>query len=285
MAVVLKNPEAPATIRQLYRIKQLTGEDMSNRVLNMQEASDIIEQWEVKTTLSPPPVSSDPFTEAHVTLIVADQGGGKSVTAVAMVVDSYYNDCIKNYCKEIGLNCTVKAYDKNKRIARVIFKGQTKHIQIPEQYELHSNMRIFANFHLYGIPFVWIPSFAHLLKWLKMGLIVNGWLLIDEYYIGGNARDSMTAFGKELEKQGYQMRKKMLEVVIITPHAKLIDKQTRLVPTKTILVSCNNYVKNGKKKFDVTMTVREKGKKQRDLDPFDATYYFNNYDTNEGIHR
>jgi hypothetical protein len=112
-----------------------------------------------------------------------------------------------------------------------------------------------------------------------MGLLVDGWLLVDEYYVGGNARDSMTAFGKEMEKQSYQMRKMQLEVVIITPHAKLIDKWTRLTPTKHILCSCDAHKM-------ITLTVRKKGEKNaKILPPFDAREYFPFYWTNERINK
>lgn len=278
MAVTLKNPKAPATSRQLYKLHKLTGEDTSDWQLTMQEASDKIDEWEIKHVSPPPITSTQPFSEAHVTMIEADQGGGKSCTATGMVVDAYYRSCIKVYCKENHIDCTVKGYDHKNRVARIKVNGQLKLIRIPSNYKLHSPMRVFSNYHLYGIPYVYIPSFAHLLKWLKMGLIVDGWLLIDEYYVGGNARDSMTAFGKEMEKQSFQMRKMQLEVVIITPHARLIDKWTRLTPTKHIMCSYD------KKRREITLTIKEKGQKgSRILPPFDATQYFPNYWTNERI--
>lgn len=286
MTVMLRNPDAPATSKQLYRIKMLTGEDYSERGLTMQQASNLIGEWEGHV-IPPPENMGEPFDEAHVTIIEADQGGGKSVTATGMVVDAYYNDCVRIWCEEKKIAGVVKGYDRKQRIARVKIDGETKYFKIPLDYKLHSPMRIFSNCHLYGIPYVYIPSFAHLLKWLRIGLIVNAWLLVDEAYVGANARDSMTAFGKALEKQGFQMRKMQLDVVIITPHAKLIDRWLRVVPTKHIIASCRKYRgKDGKKHWDVTLTIRKRGEKRsRTLPPYDATQYFPNYKTNERINK
>lgn len=199
---------------------------------------------------------SQPFSEAHVTLIEGDQGCGKSNTATGMVVDAYRNDCVRVYCDEVlKMNCDVKAYDNKTRIAKIKHEGEVKVIKIPKTYELKSPMRIFANFHLYGLPYVYCPTFAHILSWLRCDIIKDGWLLIDEYYIGGNARDSMSKFGKALQKQSFQYRKMQLEVVMITPLASLIDKYARLTPTKHILCSFN------KKTLEITLEVKEKGVK------------------------
>jgi len=281
MPVLLRNPEAPATARQLFRLHKLTGEDMRDADSTMQQASDKIEEYESgKVEEEPIFDSKAPFTEAHVCMIEADQGGGKSLTATGMVTDTYFRDCVRIYCEENNIRGIVKGYDHKNRIARLKVDGVTKFIRIPKSYKLHSPMRIFANFHFYGIPYVYIPSFGHLLAWLKAGIIVNGWLVLDEYYIGGNARDSMTAFGKELEKQGFQMRKMQLDVILITPIASLIDKYARLTPTKHILCSYD------KKRREVTLTIREKGKRgSRVLPPFDATQYWPFYWTNERINK
>lgn len=279
--IVLKNPKAPATSKQLYKLHKLTGQDTQSLNITMQQASDMIAEFEAKAShLSTAHNGTSPFSEAHVTIIEGDQGSGKSNTAVGLVVDAYFMDCAKIYCEEKGIDGIVKGYDRKNRIAKVKYNSSVKYIHIPESYKLRSPVKIFANFHLFGVPYVYIPTFGHLLKWLKMGLIVDCWLLLDEYYVGGNARDSMTAFGKEMEKQSYQMRKLAAEVVIITPHARLIDKWTRLTPTKHIMCSFD------KKRNEITLTVKEKGKRgSKVLPPYNATQYWGNYWTNERINQ
>lgn len=221
---------------------------------------------------------TEPFSEAHITLIEGDQGDGKSNTAVGVIVDAYFRDCVKIFCRDkLNIECRVINYDRKNRIAKIEDDEGIKLIRIPSSYKLQSPMRIFANEHLYGIPYVYCPSFAHILKWMTQGLIVDGWLLIDEYYIGGNARDSMTAFGKALQKQGFQYRKMQLEVIIITPMAQTIDRYMRILPTKRILCSYN------KKTKEITLEIREKGIHGKKTVIYPASQYWGNYWTNERI--
>lgn len=280
MTILIKNPDEPATQRQLYRLHQLTGEDTRSYHITKQECSNRIAELEGATTQIIRSSSSSPFTEADVTLVEGDQGQGKNNTATGMVVDDYYIKCIQNFCDEHNIKAIARGFDRRNRVARILREGHLKYIRIPPNYKLHSDLRIFSNYHLYGFPYVYIPTFGHLLHWLKTEFIIDGWLLVDEYYVGGNARDSMTAFGKELEKQSFQMRKMQLKVVILTPHARLIDKWTRITPTKHIICSYD------KKRKEITLTVRKKGERgSRVLPPYDATQYWGNYWTNERIVR
>lgn len=276
---MLKNPDAPATEKQKYYLQQLTGEDYLEKDMTMQEASDKIQELEMKKVAHTiVDNGKKPFEEAHITLIEADQGQGKSVTAVALVKDAYRNDCVRIYCEEVlKIQCKVKAYNGITRVARILYKGKTRHIRIPTSYKLHSPMRIFANYHLFGIPYVYCPTFYHILDWLKQDIINDGWLLIDETYIGIGAHDSMTKFGKEWRKQGFQYRKMMLEVVIITPIASLIEKYLRLTPTRHIMCSYNKY--NG----EVTLEITEKGVPGKKYVTYDSKPYRKNYKTNERI--
>ncbi len=223
-------------------------------------------------------IAPAPFAEAHVCLVEGTQGSGKNTTGVARVVDAYFKDCVRIFCMDVlHVNCEVKFYDSRTRIARIKHQGEMKLLHVPSSYKLHSPMRIFCNFHLYGIPYVFCPSFEYILDGLKSGLIGNGWLMVDEYYIGGNARECMTALGKELNKQSFQFRKMQLNVIIITPMARLIDWTMRMIPTEHILCS---YNKNTRK---VTLTIRRKGEKGTREVPYDATQYWPYFWTNERI--
>ena len=219
-----------------------------------------------------------PFSSAHVSFITGDQGGGKSVTAVGRIVDSYYKDCVLNYSiDKLHIDCIVKGFDRRSRIAKIKHNGQLKLIRIPQDYKLHSDMRIFTNFHIYGIPYVFCPSFDHIVSWLDADIIKEGRLTIDEYYIGGNARESMGKLGRKLMKHSYQYRKRQLEVDIICPIARLADWSIRTIPTERILCSYNE------KTFQVTLTINKKGIQGSREVTYDARQYFANYFTNERI--
>ena len=219
-----------------------------------------------------------PYTEARVTIIDGEQGDGKSCTATARVRDAYDKDCIRVFCENIlKIKCVVKNYNRKSRIAKIKYNGRLKLVQIPPDYKLRSPMKIFCNYHLYGIPFIYCPSFHHILAWLEQGIIVKGWLIVDEAYVGMNARASMNQLGKELEKQYFQFRKMQLDVVIVTPMARLIDWTMRMIPTERIHCTYN------KKTRRITLTIKKKGiHGERKVD-YDATQYWGNYRTNERI--
>ncbi|KKN79349.1 hypothetical protein LCGC14_0341310 [marine sediment metagenome] len=229
------------------------------------------------TMLATRPLNAEPFAAAKVRIIEGEQGSGKSITGVAKIVDAYHYDCVRIFCAEHNIRCIVKAYDPKTMIVKIKQNGNLKLFKIPSYYKLHSPMRIFCNFHLYGIPYVYCNSFKQILGWLKQGIINNGKLVIDEYYIGANARESMSALGRELEKQSFQYRKMQLEVTFITPMARLIDWTARIIPTERI--ACEYDEKTGY----VTLTIKKKGRKGSREVTFDSKPYRRYYWTNERI--
>jgi len=277
--IVIKNPDEPATIKQLYRLHQLTGEDTRNWAITMGEASDRIAQLEGAFARPQTIITkSAPFTEAHVTIIEGPQRSGKTNTAVARVKDGYFNDCVRVYCEEVlKINCKVISYDNRTRLAKIKYKGVKKLLRIPADYHLHSPRRIFANIHLYGLPFVYCPSFAQTMVWLKSGKLHDGWLILDEAHVGMNARAVMSRLGQELEKQSFQFGKMQLDVIIITHMPKLIDWTLRTIPTEHIMCSYN------KKTRKITLTSRKKGQQGTREVTYDATRYWPNYWTNERV--
>ena len=220
-----------------------------------------------------------PFASARITLIDGEQGNGKSVTGVARIVDAYYADAVGIYCRErLGISCEVKAYYRKNRVAKIKHNGELKLIQIPSNYKLYSPMQIFTNFHLYGIPHVYLQTFHQVLEGLQSGLINGGKLVVDEYYMGGNAREGMSQLGRALVKQSMQYRKMQLEVIIITPLAKLIDWTARMINTERI--TCTSY---NERTRHVTLEIKKKGEPGSREISYDASPYFCNFWTNERI--
>jgi hypothetical protein len=273
------NITAKAEIKQLYKLSQLSGDNTYSLDISYEEAKQRIKDYASGKLI--PKGNKQPFNEAHITLIEADQGQGKSNTATGLVVEAWGKDTANMWLwllKKGEWQGEVKSYDRKTRVVKFKLDGILKAYQIPESYKLESPMQIFANYHLFGIPYVFIPSFTHLLYWLKKDVILDGWLLIDEMYLGAGARNSMTKLGKELSDQSFQMRKRQLEVVLITPVNSLLDKKVKLTPTKHIICSYNKI------KREITLTERIKGMAgTKTLPPYDATQYWGNYWTNERI--
>ena len=281
--VVLNNPEAPATVKQLYKLRQLTGNDMRGLKLTMQQASDKIEDLQFKkltldTDITDIDLNDDPFSEVHCSIVEGDQRSGKTVYSVAKIRDSYDKDCGRIFCEDyLKIACEVKAYYRYDRIIKIKHENAIKLIQLPNNYRVYSPMRIFSNIHLYGIPYVYIPSFRHMLDWLKSGFICKGWLLSDESHQGMSARNGMSSMGREWVGQYYQFGKSELDVIMITHHARMIDFLARLVPTQRI------HCRYDPKTFKVHYTLRKKGEQGEKEHSFFAPQYWGNYRTNEKV--
>ena len=283
--VSVKNKDAPATKRQLWRISQLTGNDATGWQINRQKASDIIEALELDLYAENQeelfiPEGVDPLEEAKVTIVVGDQRQGKTCTGVARLVDAYKRDCAKVFLKEtFGVDCKVTTYNMQERLCKFEYNNKKHEIIVPKEAQLHSPMRIYSNLHLFGLPYAYIPSFQHLLKWLKNGTISFGYLFVDEAHIGMNARSSMSKLGKEIENQSFQYGKAMLNVIIATHNPRMIDWTIRTIPTEWL--SCTF----DKTTWRVTYTRKKKGIAGTQEFSYYAPQYYPYYWTNERINQ
>lgn len=275
--------DLPATKKQLKYIKDLSGEDVSSSKLTIRQAAQRIEklkllQIEAEISEQQATLGEDSFSEAKVQIVEGDQRSGKSIYCVGKIIEAYFKDCVRIFCENIlKIECEVKAYYRKDRVAKIKHEGKIEYIHIPENYELKSPMRIFSNIHLCGVPFVYIPSFRHMLAWLHNGFISNGFLLIDESHKGMSNRATQTEEGRQWVGEIYQFGKSKLDVFLVTHHARMIDVVARLIPTKRI--SCEYDPKTRR----VTYTIKRKGIQGEETHSFDASQYFGNYYTNEKV--
>jgi len=217
-----------------------------------------------------------PFTEAHITIIEGDMRSGKTCTATARVVDAYFKDCFRVYCKiKYKIDCEVKKYDKSSRMAVISYKGQKKLLRVPVDYKMWSPMPIFCNYHLFGVPFHYIPSFGIALDWIKKGTIRNAYLVLDEAYVGLSARGSMMELGRAFASTYHQFAKMQLDTIIITPMARQIDWIARTIPTEHIHCSYNS------KTYKISLSIRKRGMQGEQIVEYDARQYWKYYKTGE----
>ena len=286
-----RHPDAPASSRQLALLKRLTGKDWREEDLTMEEAGEKISELQEPGGVVAfesgqednfvVPSNAEPFTEPQVTLIVGAQRSGKSNTATARVVDASNKAAVSKFLKdEYGMsNVQVKGYDTSSRIAKLKIGNKVVFIKIPESYKLKSPLRVFCNYHLFGIPYIYCPSFRFILDGLKSGLICDGYLIMDEYYIGGYNRESLSSLPRALAQQSNQYAKGMLRVIMIAPLANQLDWTARLAPTETIETTFNKYTK------EVTCHIKKKGVDGQKIITYYAPKYWKNYWTNERINK
>ncbi len=152
-------------------------------------------------------------------------------------------------------------------------KSNTAVARVVDAYKKDPTIRIFCNFNLYGIPYVH-ATLAQIIEWLDAGIIRDGFLLIDEHYIGGNARESMNAFGKVLAKFSMTIRKRHLHVILIYPHERMADWIYRWAVTERILCSYDE------RNHMITLIVKKRKSRPKTIRYY-APQYWGYYDTDE----
>ena len=102
---------------------------------------------------------------------------------------------------------------------------------------------------------------------------------MDEAQVGISARSSMSSIGKEMEVQSFQYGKAMLNVIIITHMARLIDWTARTIPTERISCSFD------KRTWTITYTRKKKGEQGTKTVSFYAPQYYPYFWTNERVNQ
>jgi len=192
-----------------------------------------------------------PFTKALLSLIVAEQGGGKSTLLSARAVDPTFANLTSIVLvlgkKPDGTDRTfeVKASpalnDRGKPIigyATIYLPDKEPFVaEIPDNgYAVAKDIKVFANYHLYGIRYMYV-SLADVVQYIDSALFIDGIVNIDEGYIGAGNRGGMSSLGQVMTEQAFQLRKKRMHFNISYPLDKLSDLRFRLARTERITCS------------------------------------------------
>ena len=230
-----------------------------------------------------------PFSYAHVAMIVGDQGSGKSNTGTARIVEDALDNIVavkrlsdgaefkaESLTKEERINLLEKGYKPTFDTVKLYLPDGKIHIApVPPNHVIIPSINIFTNFHLYGIRYTYCPTWATIIQWLEAGIICDGRLTIDEYHIGGNARDFMSSLGKALSKYSFTYRKRHLNVDILCVHKRLADWTMRLVVTENIMCSYDEKTRV------ITYTQKGRGQTKAQEHSYYAPYYWKNFKTDE----
>jgi len=154
-------------------------------------------------------------------------------------------------------------------------KSNTMVARVVDAYKKDNTIKIYANFHLYGIPAVYLPL-HRMIQYLNSGLIRDAYLLVDEGYIGGNSREGMTALVGVITKMANQIRKRHLHFYIATPNSRDLDWRFRWAKTENIMCSYDSKTKM------ITVMIKNKHKYKRPrIITYYASQYWKYYDTDE----
>ncbi len=231
--------------------------------------------------------ASTPPSYADVRAAVGDQRSGKSTSVTAMVIDDCF-DHINGLCAPSGERIVaspltkqdrenfkrVGMYPDSLKYCRIHRNHESKVVEIPPQYSIISPVKIFANYHLYGIRYALI-SMADIIEHINSDLFDNSWVLLDE---GGGvkARQSMEQFGKLAVDFYSTVGKRNVKLCVIAQYTRMLDVFLRLYATTRLLCSYDEATQY------VSCDVTKRGQPKFTFD-FWAPKYWRFFDTTEII--
>lgn len=184
---------------------------------------------------------------ADIRRICGAQGTGKSLTAVALVVDD-------NYSKLTGIISPEGEYYKAKPLnedeihtlkMRHIVYNPLKHIRLfsntdnsskittkPNGWMIESPVKTFTNFNLYGIRYKYIDD-VFIIENINNDIMNDAWVILDESVLT-DKQDTMSKISKMIVKFGAQIRKRRIHLIIIAQTASQINSRFNLFATTVV---------------------------------------------------
>lgn len=212
--------------------------------------------------------------EADIRILTGPQGSGKSITGVAYPVDDYFEHAkaIFPSGNKYPIVSTFPYY--------LCKTGDGRVLRLPRDFKekgisIISPIKIFANFHLYGIRYAF-TDMPMMIKNINSPLITDAWFLIDESFMI-DKRNSMTQVGKIIAQFGATIRKRRLHLLIMVQYKSFAELRLRIFATQTILCE---YDKGA---HYVNLTISRKGEKKKRSVSYNSMPYRRYYDTYELI--
>jgi hypothetical protein len=224
-------------------------------------------------------MGNQPATLADVRLITGDQGQGKSTIAVGFIIDAYYsqlnaivspngekikssplseND--KKYLRKVGV------YPNALKYVRIYSENeQSKIIKVPRNFMVLSPVKLFTNFHLYGVRYV-RHYLADIVENINTDLYDDAWVVLDESS-ETNSRRSMEALNKlAVESFFSSIRKRKSHLITIAQFNRQLEVMLRLFQTMSVTCSFD------KNTNFITAEISKRGEP-----PFSVDVYGHNY--------
>lgn len=208
------------------------------------------------------------------TLVEAPMGGGKTNTVTGLIVDDLFA-AITSIVSPAGkiYPCVAHSMDVEGMIVRLQCEDE-RLVRIPPDFEINSPVKIFANYHLYGIPYVY-ASFKEVLSFMNSDMMLNSKWVIDEGWLGAEARRGGSALSVIITEYAQLMRKMGIDLYWITQHARFLDWRIRYIAKRKILTKFN------KETQQCRLLIQDLIKGTEKVVHYYAPIYWRYYNTNE----
>ena len=149
---------------------------------------------------------------------------------------------------------------------------------VVDAYNKDPSTRIYANYHLYGVKYVYMRV-SDMIKTLNDPKVFrNAKYVIDEAYIEGECRRGNNPLTVMLTEVSQQMRKRKIELYIIVQNGRFLDWRFKWIMTRRIVCKYNE------KTFRVKLIIKDMIKNVERKRSFWAPQYWKYYDTDELPH-
>jgi hypothetical protein len=149
-----------------------------------------------------------------------------------------------------------------------------KVIEVPKGWEMFSEARIFSNYHLYGIKYVYADT-AWVLEHINSGVMSYGKMFIDESYLIGESRRGGSSIVTTMTEIAQSMRKRGLEAYLLIQHGRFLDWRFRYIARRKILCRYNDNT------HMISLLIQDLHKGTEKSLMFYAPLYWEFFDTNE----
>ena len=219
------------------------------------------------------------------TLVEAPMGGGKTNTVTGLIVDDLFAgitaikapDLVDDKGNILSTGQTFPCAPYTMNMDGMIVRLQCEDerlVAIPDDFSIVTPVKIFANYHLYGIPYVY-ASFKEVLSFINTDMMLNSKWVIDEGWLGAEARRGGSALSVLITEYAQLMRKLGVDLYWITQHARFLDWRIRYIAKRKILTK---YDKNT---FMTRLLIQDLTKGTEKVIHYYAPIYWRYYDTNE----
>lgn len=219
------------------------------------------------------------MAKANVTIVEAPMGEGKTNTVTGILVDDYFSHLKGMVSPTTGVWYPVQPIKGEivKMFPPDGVQGEPKIVKIPPTWLTVSDTKIFCNYHLYGLRYIFCEP-KTMLEYLNEGAgqtMKHAKMVLDEAYLQGEARRGMNSLSLIYTWFAQQMRKRDIELFLIVQHGRFIDWRFRYIAKRKILCRYNE------KTHMIRLLVQNLTKGTEKPFSFWAPQYWKYYDTNE----